>query len=444
MKSGKNSDWKNFGIRMKNLLRLDSAKKSVLVLIDQGLVSVANFVTGLLIGRVCTKEEFGFYMLGFSIVVFIMNIQGFLITTPYTIHSPRLKATDLARYSGSTLVHQLAFSMLSILFLLIFAVFLFFDFGPQGFLPIVKSLIFAIGFILLWDYARRFCMAALKIKTALFLDCSVLILQVGGLLMLKVSNQLSASKAFLAVGAACGFSSLLWVFAKRKEFVVGARGIISDLKHNMSTGWWIFASGLLWSFSTYLYPWLLAGFHGPASAGVWAACFGVVNLYNPIFMGMQNFLGPESPTAMPKEDSDAFSRFSFQSAKIIGIAVLPFCVALFFLGGRLVTALYGDKYAGSGLIVSVLGLNLLISVLAFVPSCTIITMGRADVDFKINVLMLIGMFSYGLWLVKSYGTLGAAMGLLIANSGCLIFRYVGYLRITSSQPQAIAFGPKSF
>ena len=185
MKSGGSSNRMNIGARLNQILMLNFARNNIVVLIDQGVVSVANFLTTLIIGRVCTKEEFGLYMLGFSIVIFIMNIQGFLISTPYTIYSPHLKEGDLARYSGSTLVHQLTFSMLVVLFLIIFAVFLFFGYGPPGLFDIVKTLIFAVSFMLLWDYARRFCLAALRTKTTLYLDCSVVILQVGGIFLLK-------------------------------------------------------------------------------------------------------------------------------------------------------------------------------------------------------------------------------------------------------------------
>ena len=68
---------------------------------------------------------------------------------------------------------------------------------------------------------------------------------------------------------------------------------IADLKRNWTFGKWVFASGLLWTASTNLYPWLLAFFHGAAAAGTFAACMGVVSASNPVLLGIQNLVGPK-------------------------------------------------------------------------------------------------------------------------------------------------------
>lgn len=41
-----------------------------------------------------------------------------------------------------------------------------------------------------------------------------------------------------------------------------------------------------------LYAWIVAAFHGTASAGSWAAALGVMTLINPLMLGVQNYLGP--------------------------------------------------------------------------------------------------------------------------------------------------------
>ena len=46
-------------------------------LVNQGVVSATNFLTGVLIGRFCTKEEFGLFVLGFSIVLLVLGFADF-------------------------------------------------------------------------------------------------------------------------------------------------------------------------------------------------------------------------------------------------------------------------------------------------------------------------------------------------------------------------------
>ena len=80
-----------------------------LSLADQAVASITNFVTGVIIARATSKEEFGLYMLGFTLIMLMTDLQTSLIATPYMVYAPRLKGTEQALYAGSTLIHQLAF-----------------------------------------------------------------------------------------------------------------------------------------------------------------------------------------------------------------------------------------------------------------------------------------------------------------------------------------------
>jgi O-antigen/teichoic acid export membrane protein len=162
--------------------------KWLLTLIDQGILSIANFLTGVIIGRVCSKEEFGLFLLGFTIIAFVQDIQGSFISTPYTIYIPRLKGIEKAQYTGSTLVHQFFLSVLAILILAITHVIIPAELWPKGFLSVIVALLFVIAFILMREYVRQVCFAIMKI--ALILDISFCVLQVSGLLLLVESHDM--------------------------------------------------------------------------------------------------------------------------------------------------------------------------------------------------------------------------------------------------------------
>ena len=51
---------------------------------------------------------------------------------------------------------------------------------------------------------------------------------------------------------------------------------------------------------------------------------------------------------------------------------------------------------------------------------------RADVDFKVNFLALFVLLTFGLWLVRSLGAIGAAYGLLISNSAASGLRWAAF------------------
>ena len=167
------------------LIDSSSTRQGIIALSDQGVTSFTNFITGIILARVCGKEQLGLYVLGFSLVLFIMGIQDSLILSPLTVYSPRLKGIDLARYYGSTLIHQLIFSGLSVLGLSIAGLLLSSGFDPQQFAPVLWALVIAITFMLLREYARRVCFARLQMKAALILDLGVCVVQIGGLLLLS-------------------------------------------------------------------------------------------------------------------------------------------------------------------------------------------------------------------------------------------------------------------
>jgi O-antigen/teichoic acid export membrane protein len=218
----------------------------------------------------------------------------------------------------------------------------------------------------------------------------------------------------------------------RKEFTLKISQALLELRHSWSFGKWVFASGLLWTLSMSLYPWFLTGFHGTASAGVWAACLGIVAIGNPLLIGAQNFLGPGIAHSFAEGGRSALRRFALRGSMAYSVLVIPVCLILLVFGGSLVTRIYGAKYAGNGMVVSVLAVSVLVSAAAFTFSRALFALGRADVDFIANFAALFVLLTLGLWMVRAWGPLGAAYGLLIANIAASVPRVVICAILTGS------------
>src|SRR5580692_2008359 len=52
--------------------------QGIVSLADQAVASATNFVTGVIIARTCSKEELGLYMLGFSLILLMTDLQSSL------------------------------------------------------------------------------------------------------------------------------------------------------------------------------------------------------------------------------------------------------------------------------------------------------------------------------------------------------------------------------
>ncbi len=232
-------------------------------------------------------------MLGFSLILLMTDFQTSLITTPYMVYAPRLQGRAHALYTGSTLIHQLAFCGITMVGVACGAFAVSRGLGPRGLGPVLWSLVIVIELIMLREHARRVSFARLKLMTAFLFDACIAVGQIAGLLVLAHFHLLSASRAFWIVGAVCGLAVLGWLWLDREFYDPRLAESLADLKKNWVFGKWVFASGLVWAVSMNLYPWFLAHFHGTASTGVWAACLGVVSVGNPALLGIQNLVGPK-------------------------------------------------------------------------------------------------------------------------------------------------------
>ncbi|RPJ80416.1 MAG: hypothetical protein EHM13_12070, partial [Acidobacteria bacterium] len=114
--------------------------KGLQAVADQAIVSATNFLTGVVIGRACSKEEFGLYMLAFVVITLAAEVQTSLISTPYTIYRPRLDHREVPRYTAATLVLQLLFAAVSMGALLAGSRFLAASAGPPGLAPVLTAL----------------------------------------------------------------------------------------------------------------------------------------------------------------------------------------------------------------------------------------------------------------------------------------------------------------
>jgi O-antigen/teichoic acid export membrane protein len=406
-------------------------------LADQGVASITNFATGVIIARASSKEEFGLYMLGFTLILLVTDLQTSLIATPYMVYAPRLKANAHALYAGSTLIHQVVFSLLTMLVLAAAALGARFGLGPAGLQAVLTALAAVISLIMLREFVRRICFARLKLRSAFVFDTCIGGGQLLGLLLLAHFRLLSASTAYWVIGPVCGVAVLCWLWLDRRFYHLRLDESVADLKRNWTFGRWVFASGLLATASTNLYPWLIAFFHGTAAAGVFAACLGVVSASNPMLLGIQNFVGPKIAHEFAANGARALRRLVLKISAVLVLPVSALTLTLVLWGDRFIALLYGHRYAGNGLVVSILALNLLVSAVVFSFSRALFAIERADLDFWFNLAAFLTMATVGLAFVRSYGPLGAAFGLLLANTVTSTIRAGAFLRLPVHSPSAL-------
>lgn len=433
-------------------LSWETVSTSLATFIDQAIVSGTSFCLSVIIARTSSKDELGLYVLGMSIVLFVIGLQNSLITMPYIFHSPRPDGRIDARYAGSTLIHACCLSILVVIVLIGAASITSHRVGISGLGSVIWALSGVITFVLLREYARMVCFAWRQPGVAITMDLLGAGIQISGLLLLSRMRLLSAAAAFWLTGIAFGLALLWWIASQRKNFEVNWSTVRPDLRLNWSFGKWIVAGGLIYTARSSLYPWFLASLHGTAATATFAACMGVTLFTNPFLLAFSNFLGPKAAHNFANGGIVGLLRVVYKTTLLVSVFLTVFAVGIFIVGDKLIVLIYGNQYAGSGPIISVLALSLVAGAVTLGFDAALYALNRPNAIFHANVLGLCITLFFGFWMAKYFGPLGAAYGLLAASVVTSISKYVSFSRLLKDEsvkdapnrlPRAAGFGPGS-
>ncbi|MCG8391989.1 MAG: hypothetical protein MI745_02810, partial [Pseudomonadales bacterium] len=82
-------------------------------LMDQGVISGVNFLSGILLARFLGIVEFGIFTIAWLVIEFLQSMQHSLIVAPMMSIAPKYSAEERPAYMGAVIVHQVCFSVLA-------------------------------------------------------------------------------------------------------------------------------------------------------------------------------------------------------------------------------------------------------------------------------------------------------------------------------------------
>lgn len=404
-----------------------SVRQATVVLFDQGFCSIANFLTGVLVARACTKAEYGLYVLGFTLLMTSSGIQASLSGTPFTVLSPRLKPRERRLYLGSTLVQHLAVSAFAALGFLVAAAVLFGAGRTDSFASVLLALGVASGFILLRDFMRYVLLAQLRVWASLLMGLVANIAIVGMLFWAYMGAWLTAPVAYLILGGCSGLPVLFVLLSERKQITFTTNKLWQHLKENWRFGKWLLARTAAFFFAVQIYPLALAAIRGLAAAAVYGACLGLASVLNPLFLGMDRFIGPKT--------AHAANQSVIQVRRVVYLAIVAVCGPLLLLvsatvlfGGQAMVAVYGKNYMGVGGILLLIMVNKSLGGLVAPLSNGINALKRPDIVFVGHLFATGVSLIVGLPLVYGTGAFGAAIGLLLATISRAVYLWAFFVK----------------
>jgi O-antigen/teichoic acid export membrane protein len=396
---------------------------------DQGVVSIANFLTGIIVARTCTKHDFGLYAVVMTLALAASNFQQALIAGPYTVYMRKHAGENARPYAGSVLIHQFLLSITLALGLLLAAAILQLIPDRADLGHVILALAAAIVFILLREFARQFSFAELASHHALAIDLVVVTVQVTSLAALAWTGAMTASRAYLVWGIAAACGGLGWLGVRHALFSPQRKRIRRDFSENWTYARWVVAQCIVFILGVQVYPWFLLHHHGEAANGALAACMGVVFLANPFVLGLGNFIAPRAVHALHDHGLPGLRRVVRRFCLFFLASMGGFALLLCLAGDFILQIIYTQKYAGHGIAIAILAISQWIWAITIPINYGLNALERPDAAFKSLAISTVFSLTAGFLLVREFAETGVALGLLCSNTIAFLYNSLTYRRV---------------
>jgi len=306
---------------------------------DQGVVSLGNFLTTIILARTVSPHDYGVWTVTFGLILFLNVLPASLVTYPLVV---RL-ASHSEDSAGELIVAALVLTTILALpqMLVLFCV--------SSLIGGAALALWACFGLLLWqlqETTRRVLMARMAFRAAVFTDAISYLGQAGLFSLMARGGRLSTQIGFAVIGLTCGLAALAQLFLIRTQLQVRIRGAIK-IRDWMSTFWntgrWVLGSNLLTNLSLHAAPWALFLLRGPAEAAGFQAVSNLLGVSHPIMLSLGNIIVPAAARAHLKEGLFAARRVAVRHAAQGGLLLLPYVAALLIFPRQLLGLFYGSS-----------------------------------------------------------------------------------------------------
>jgi O-antigen/teichoic acid export membrane protein len=321
-----------------------SNTKSNAWIIDQVLVSGANFVTGIILARFLGLEEFGKFAVIFAVFIYLSNIQRVLTIAPLVnrLHDSFNKTNPKYFERGYSTLALLLASLVAVI--VFFAIKILFEIYPNlisNDLNIFVSL--ALFCYLIQDWLRRYLFAIERTKVVLAGD---LICYMGQIILLGIlakTGNLTLKMALFSLGVTSFLAYIVCaLYIKLGISVKYALGSLSSLwPHGryLLVSWqfeWMATHGIL----------ILSGFIlGPQAAGAIRAIQNILGPIHIVLLAIENIIPIEAAKRLRNKGLPELNNYLSKWAIRGGLLFVIILIPLIWSSEWILYTLYGKDYS---------------------------------------------------------------------------------------------------
>jgi O-antigen/teichoic acid export membrane protein len=192
----------------------------------------------------------------------------------------------------------------------------------------------------------------------------------------------------------------------------------------------LFVTGLVYIGRSQLIIVILELFHGTTAVAEFRVVQPAVRLNSLVYASFEFMYLPIVARLFAKNDGQGISEAYWRTAAWISIATFPVFLVTFSLAQPVVLLLYGQEYASSGTIMSILALGMYVNAVMGFNKDTLRVYHRLRYLFFVDAAIMVITLALSMLAIPEYGALGAAVvfttALIINN----ILFHIGLSRLT--------------
>lgn len=421
---------RNKGARLVASLSGSPVHRMAWTLLDQGVVSLGAFLLNIVLARHLPPAEYGTFALVVGTLIIVQLINSSLIFYPMSIRSTVLPADRRPALIGNVLV---LLALLSLPLLLAGGLALLAMGRPELLLP----LLLYFGAWQAQEALRRSLFAEFRHRDALLGDMIAYLGPVLLILLLMQGHPLTLPEIFLALAGASTVALLVTRLQVGVCFrgLPGLRGTIADF---WSLGRWSLANNLIGASRFQIVLWGLTALFGVAATASFQAALNVVNLANPILLGLCNVI----PQTAARKFRDGYG-VAWQAVRgyaLLGAVPTLLCYGALVAAPELVLRiLYGPNsvYADLVLPIRILAVGWLLGYVADMVCSYMHGVDAARLALVINGFGAVAAAILFLPLATSHGIVGACIALAASSlvrlvaSQWLLSRMIAHDRLSA-------------
>ena len=417
--------------RFASLVRKPALRQGGVVLIDQGVLSLATFVVGILVARATNKEEYGLYILGWSLLLILQGFHKALVNVPFTIYAPRLGKEERAIYQGSTLVHTLALGLIICGTLILIWVW---DPLPDSskftdINDLIPMLAITIIPFLTRDFMRSALLAQLEVSASVLINVVATVFLVLVLSIFFVTSILTLDNSFYAYAATSGFVTVYMIIVHRSRTRIEGAQVLKDLARGWRIGKWIVVNAIGYMVAYQAYPWMLLYFIDSQTVAVFGACLAVAGLLTPLLRGATAYILPRMAHAYKDGNNVNLIRMLRLSLLVLSVPYGAWFVIGSILGDQLVTLFYTDAYHGYEWLVALLLAKTFVESVSTPLTSALQALERTDVTAVALIIGSVVTLALGVIVIPQAGLNGAGWVALLSSTAIAAWKWFSIKKI---------------